>query len=176
MPGILACKICTSARLEFFDNAANLNGTSCMGQILKLSLSEWRVTNNLNLKKWALQARLHPTLVPTIWICWRRCDVRAPRQGRVKEEMKGGKDTRKKRKLVFLGVQKVGKHWSLVSMEKFEMFEIVLSLCFSSSKGFFFRLEQIKEMWLGFNTTKQVLETTKKICTKESLNCFRSDF
>ena len=32
-----------------------------------LSTSE-RISNNLNLNKWALQARLHLKLVPTIWI------------------------------------------------------------------------------------------------------------
>ena len=60
-----------------------------------VSLSE-RATYNLNLKKWALQATLHIALVPAIRTGWRRCDVQA-QDRRVKEEMKGGMWTCKKK-------------------------------------------------------------------------------
>ena len=82
---------------DYNSSKMSLSQVPFMKQILKLSFSPSEsATNQLNLKKWALQARFHGTLVAALRIGHNCCDVQA-QDRRVKEEMKGGERTRKKK-------------------------------------------------------------------------------
>ena len=64
---------------------------------------------HLNLNNWALQARIHVTLVPTVWIGWHHCEAQAQEDGegrddRRKIESKGGKKYQKNKSLKKFGI------------------------------------------------------------------------